>query len=304
MRLAVAATPSLALPTIEWIAGSEHQLDLVITRPDKPAGRGKPFIESDVAKWARAHNVPIVKPIKSAELVGVLSEIDVVITLAYGVILPEYILRIPRHGFLNVHFSLLPAWRGAAPVQRGIENGDEISGITVFQLDAGMDTGPIYIQDPVLIEPDENAGNLLTRLAFRAPHSIAQALTMIADGFVPLPQIETGSSLAPKISKGETRIDWEHDAVHLARLIRAFAPHPGCWAQWKGSRIKLTVAKAVANGRELPPGHIAITNGELFAGCQKDSALQILSLQPSGRREMTATDWLNGARYAPGDFFD
>lgn len=304
MRVAVAATPSLALPTLEWILTSEHQLELVITRVDKPVGRGRVFQESKVAQWATSQGIPTIKPNNPSDLIGVLSDIEVVITLAYGVILPESVLRIPRYGFLNIHFSLLPAWRGAAPVQRGIENGDRISGITVFQLDAGMDTGPIYIQDPVVIEEEESAGELLVRLAARAPYSAAQALSMIADGFTPIPQDENGKSLAPKISKGETRVNWKQDALLIDRRIRAFSPLPGCWTQWRGSRINLTKAKVTSNGENLPPGRISISNEELIVGCANGSALQIVQIQPSGKRAMKAEEWLNGARFVTGDCFD
>lgn len=304
MLLAVAATPSLALPTLEWIAGSEHELALVITRPDRPSGRGKAVQESDVAVWANARGIRTVKPDSSANLIDVLDGIDVVITLAYGVILPESVLNIPRYGFLNIHFSLLPAWRGAAPVQRGIENGDQISGVTVFQLDAGMDTGPIFIQDPVRIERFENAGQLLNRLAVRAPHSVAQALLMISQGRAPIPQDKLGISLAPKITKGETRIDWLQDSASISRRVRAFSPLPGCWTQWRGSRIIVVGAEEISSNEKLSPGHLWVSDGKLIVGCGNSSTLRIAKIQPAGKREMGADEWLNGSRWLPGDFFD
>ena len=145
MRLGVAATPWVALPTLDWLSSSEHELALVITQPDRPAGRGRSVRKSAVGEWAHAHNVPVVKPELSLDLLRELDGLDLVITIGYGVILPIAVLSIPRFGFINLHFSLLPAWRGAAPVARAILNGNTTSGVSVFQLDAGMDTGPIFV---------------------------------------------------------------------------------------------------------------------------------------------------------------
>ncbi|MBC7463206.1 MAG: methionyl-tRNA formyltransferase [Actinobacteria bacterium] len=304
MRLAVAATPSLACATLEWIQASEHELTLVITRPDKPAGRGKVLQQSEVAEWAAQNSVPVVKPVRSLELIPWLGDVDLVVTLAYGVILPENVLQVPRYGFVNMHFSLLPAWRGAAPVQRGIENGDKVSGVTVFQLDVGMDTGPIFVQDSVEIDPNENSGELLTRLAIGAPASLAKALTMIERGNSPIAQKLEGQSTAKKISKAEARINWHQEAKSVSRKIRAFTPEPGAWAQWKGARIQILRAEPISLAEPLAPGHISSANGELLVGCGEMTALRIDEIAPAGKRTMKANQWLNGARCQLGDFFD
>jgi methionyl-tRNA formyltransferase len=304
VRLAVAATPSLAIPTLEWILTSGHDLDLVITRPDKRSGRGKEFQESEVGQWARAHNIAIVKPERASDLADVLVDIDLVVTIAYGVILPEKILEIPTHGFINVHFSLLPSWRGAAPVQRSIENGDLVSGITVFQLDQGMDTGPIYVYDAVDIKPNETSGELLNRLAERAPGSVKSAIEMIERGEVTTPQSAELVTYASKILKEESRINWHDSSRTLARRIRAFNPNPGCWTLWKGSRISINRAHVGETKVDLRPGSISIIEDELVVGCGQSSSLVIDEVQPAGKRAMKTNEWLNGARCQAGDSFE
>lgn len=304
MRLAVAATPALAFPTLDWIRSSKHDLNLVITRPDKPSGRGKVMRQSEVADWANEHHVRCLKPVRAIELTEVLSEVDLVVTLAYGVILPEEVLNIPRHGFVNVHFSLLPAWRGASPVQRGIENGDVVSGITVFQLDAGMDTGPIYVQEAVGTDPHENSGELLVRLAARTPSCLASALQMIEDGVSPTPQNISGESRARKISKEEARIQWNQDSSMVLRRIRAFTPEPGSWTMWKQMRLQILRAQEIEFTEPLKPGQILAVDGQLIVGCGQGTFLRIDELASAGRRPMSAREWLNGARCQAGDCFD
>ena len=153
MRIGVAATPEVAIPTLDWLVASEHDLVLVITQPDKPAGRGRTMQQSVVADWAQGRNIRVVKPSSSNDLVGVIDDLDCVVTIGYGVLLPQHILDLPKHGFINLHFSLLPAYRGAAPAQKALQNGEKITGVSVFQLDKGMDTGPIYSKKSVAIEP-------------------------------------------------------------------------------------------------------------------------------------------------------
>ncbi|HEX7404493.1 MAG TPA: methionyl-tRNA formyltransferase, partial [Candidatus Nanopelagicaceae bacterium] len=221
MRVAVAATPSVALPTLDWLHTSEHELSLVITRPDRPAGRGRTLRGSVVAQWAQAHEVVVLKPESSEALVQKLLNVDVVITIGYGVILPIAVLSTPKFGFINLHFSLLPSWRGAAPVQRAILHGDTTSGVTVFALDAGMDTGPIYVSQQMMIEPDENAAHLLERMAALGPTVVAKALDLVSQEFAPVPQRAEGVSYAPKITKDEAKINWGVSATSIDCQVRA-----------------------------------------------------------------------------------
>jgi methionyl-tRNA formyltransferase len=304
VRLAVAATPSLAIPTLEWILSSEHSLDLVITRPDRKSGRGKVLQESEVGAWATSRDIAVMKPARANELSNVLTGIDLVVTIAYGVILPQEILQVPVHGFINVHFSLLPSWRGAAPVQRTIENGDTRTGITVFQLDAGMDTGPTYVFDEVAVAPMETSGELLERLSLRAPRAVEQAIEMIQRGQMPTPQPIQGASHAAKISKGEARINWNEPSAVIERKVRAFNPEPGCWTEWKGSRIGINRTRVREVPTSLSTGEIQMIENDVVVGCGSSTSLIIDEIQPAGKRAMSAREWLNGARCQMGDHFE
>jgi methionyl-tRNA formyltransferase len=304
MRVGVAATPYAAIPTLDWLFRSSHELSFVITRPDRPAGRGRVLQESVVARWAATHDIPCIKPVASADLLDWLRETDLVITIGYGVILPAKILSVPRYGFINLHFSLLPAWRGAAPVQRSILNGDEISGVTAFALDSGMDTGPIYVQHAMPIDPYENAGELLVRMADTAPEILAETLVLIAAGAPPQVQPLVGVSYAPKVTKRDARIDWGFSsAISVHRQIRAFTPEPGTWTTWRESTLHVSRARPLSIDRELVPGTVLIENANVIVGCADGTALVLEQVTPAGKKMMSATDWANGARLVKGDSF-
>lgn len=303
MRIAVAATPSVAIPTLDWLRESEHELALVITRPDRPAGRGRTLMDSVVSQWASAHGVDCVKPVASSDLIDSLSFIDLVVTIGYGVILPVEVLSVPRYGFINLHFSHLPAWRGAAPVQRAILHGDRVLGLTVFALDQGMDTGPIYAQEDVLPQPYESAGEILERMALLGPDVIAKALTMIESGFVPVAQSREGVSYAPKISKEEARITWNLDSMRIDRHIRAFTPDPGAWTTWRNSSIRVDRARPTAGGGDLHPATLSVQSGNIVVACADGSALVLEEVTPAGKKTMSAKSWANGARIADGERF-
>lgn len=303
MRIGVAATPSVAIPTLDWLRESSHDLSLVITRPDRPAGRGRSVKESVVAQWASTHGVECVKPVASEELFESLAFIDLVVTVGYGVILPVEILSVPRFGFINLHFSHLPSWRGAAPVQRAILNGDQMIGITVFALDSGMDTGPIYVQHDIRIEPYENAGELLGRMAALGPEVIEQTLTMIESGVSATPQSSDGVSYAPKISKEEARISWNKSVIDVDRHIRAFTPDPGAWTAFRDATLRVDRARSFPIDYELAPGFVTVRNGEVIVGCADGSALIIEEVTPAGKKAMSAKSWANGARILNGESF-
>lgn len=300
MRLAVAATPEVALPTLEWLLSSEHQLVKVITQPDRPAGRGRNLRESAVAQWANDHQVPVVKIAQADDLPGALTNVDLVVTIAFGILIPESILSIPQHGFINVHFSALPLLRGAAPVQRAILHGHTQIGISIFQLDKGMDTGPVYSTSVHDIAREENSGQLLERLSSLVPQDLDQVLSMISAGKPPIAQSGTGS-LAPKISKEEAKIDWSKSSVDVVNLVRAFTPAPGAWTLWRGERFQINECKSSLV--KLPSGEIALIGGSLLVGCG-DSAIEIVTVIPFGKSAMRATDWARGARLVAGDHFE
>jgi methionyl-tRNA formyltransferase len=253
--------------------------------------------------WATAHNIPCVKPRSSDELVERLVNVDLVVTVGYGVILPERILKVPRHGFINLHFSLLPRWRGAAPVQRAILNGDEELGLTVFALDAGMDTGPIYVQRSIPNEPYENSGQCLARMAVIGAELVAEAVDLIAMGVQPVSQSNDGVLLAPKVAKEDARIAWDHNAAELSRQIRAFTPEPGAWTTWRGVPVRITRARPYSKAQEVKCGEIFLSDGNVVVGCGEESTLVIEEMTPAGKKVMSAKSWINGARALPGESF-
>lgn len=304
MRVGVAATPGVAIPTMDWLRDSKHDLNLVITRPDKPAGRGRGLKESVVAQWASTHGVECIKPVASEDLTESLALLDLVVTIAYGVILPIEIIKIPRFGFLNLHFSLLPAWRGAAPVQTSILNGDQVSGVTVFALDAGMDTGPIYVQREVPILPYENAGDLLERMAFLGPDVVGESLSMIESGIPPTTQGHEGVTYTKKFSKEDARIAWTSNALEIDRKVRAFTPEPGAWTLWRNSTLRIDRARLFPLDHDLAPGVIFVQGERVLVGCADGNGLIIEEVTPAGKKTMSARSWANGARIEQGEHFD
>lgn len=301
MRLGVAATPEVAIPTLNWLLESKHELALIITQPDKPAGRGRNLKQSVVADWADQHKIVVVKPEASEDLKAHLHDIDCVVTIGYGVLLPQSILDIPQFGFLNLHFSLLPAYRGAAPVQRALQNGDSISGISVFQLEKGMDTGPIYSTISVHIEPQWRSTELLSVLSKLGPSAVEKALQMIERGESPTPQMGD-VTIAPKISKLEAQIDFQEDSTTIVNHIRAFTYEPGAWCLWKGEPFKVTEAITVSDVK-LAEGVIGVDAKRVLVGCAEDSAIELLTVIPSGKKEMSAIEWARGARLTGGEHF-
>lgn len=298
MRIGVAATPDVAIPTLDWLLQSEHSLEFVITQPDKPAGRGRTLTQSIVGDWAVTHGISLFKPNSPDDLIGKIENLDLILTIGYGVLLPERILSLPKHGFLNLHFSLLPAYRGAAPAQRALQNGEVKTGVSVFQLDKGMDTGPIYSQATIDIQPSWRSVELLNELAKVGVQSVSEALQLVKQGQTPT--IQSGnSSIAPKISKAEAKIDFTTSALQVVNAIRAFTYEPGAWTTWKGEPFKITSAQ-LASENSFPTGTLATIEGSVFVGT-KDGAVEILTVIPSGKKEMTASEWARGARLSGGE---
>jgi methionyl-tRNA formyltransferase len=302
MRIGVAATPDVAIPTLDWLISSEHQVVLVITQPDKPAGRGRAIKESVVGQWASARDIPVVKPSATDELIGVINDLDCVVTIGYGVLLPQHILDLPKYGFINLHFSLLPAYRGAAPAQRALQNGESSTGVSVFQLEKGMDTGPIYSQRAIAINPKWRSFELLQALAQEGPAAVAEALRMISAGEPPMAQ-EGDASLAPKITKQEAFLSFSNDAKTLVNAIRAYTYEPGAWCTWKNEPFKITSA-IVVEDYTVAPAEIVMDGQRLIVGCGMKSSIELLTVVPSGKKEMSAADWARGARLMGGESFD
>lgn len=302
MRIGVAATPDVAIPTLDWLISSEHEVALAITQPDKPAGRGRVIKQSVVGEWASSHDVPVLKPASSEELIGRINDLDCIVTIGYGVLLPQHILDLPKFGFINLHFSLLPAYRGAAPAQRALQNGETFTGVSVFQLEKGMDTGPIYSQRTIAIDPNWRSTELLQALAQEGPAAVHEALNMISHG--KLPSAQQGEvSLAPKITKQEAFLNFSADSKTLVNAIRAFTYEPGAWCKWKNESFKITSAVVVAD-KPLSPAEIVVDGQRVIVGCGIKSSIELLTVVPAGKKEMSAADWARGARLKSGESFD
>ena len=300
MKIVVAATPDVAIPTLNWLITSEHQLLSVITQPDRPAGRGRTLKESVISEWARENDVPCFKPASVTETATLIEGADVLLTIGYGVLLPEELLSIPVHGCLNLHFSLLPRWRGAAPVQRAIEAGDSVSGVTVFQLDPGMDTGPIYSVKRFALDSDITSDELFSELGALGVEAIEDSLNAIKAGIRPEPQKSDGATRAMKISKEECEINWNLDAQLISQKIRAFTSSPGAWTRFRGEVVKIDSVNI--SEETLQPGLLKVVNKELLVGTSSN-AVSIGFLTPAGKSRMDAKSWLNGARLGDGELF-
>jgi methionyl-tRNA formyltransferase len=303
VRLAVAATPQVAIPTLEYLIGSDHDLVRIFTTADKQVGRGRSLSATEVAQWAEAHGIECIKVEKASEMTAHLDEVDCVVTIAFGILLPPEVLDIPAHGFINLHFSTLPAWRGAAPVQRAIENGDDYLGISVFKLDPGMDTGPIYNLDSFRRDPDMRSKEALEFLAIEGVSLIAKTLEDISKSIEPVAQQTDGISLAKKLSKAEALIDWNNadDVIH--RKIAAFYPNPIAYTNFRGETLKITRSRIPQNqslNSVASAGEWIIEKDRVFIGTGQ-SPLEILKLIPQGKSEMSAADWARGARINPGE---
>ena len=300
MRIGVAATPDVAIPTLNWLLQSDHEIALIITQPDRPSGRGQILQQTAVAEWAHNHQIPVVKPESSQELVGKVEDLDLVLTIGYGVLLPESILSLPKNGFLNLHFSLLPAYRGAAPAQRALHNGEVVTGVTVFQLDKGMDTGPIFAQKSITIDPSWRSFELLNELSNLGPDVVKRSFEMIESGKSSSEQVGNSTN-APKISKAEAKIDFTQDSTLIANAIRAFTYEPGAWTLWKGESFKIC-ATGVSNTSSGTPGQILVIDKSVFVSTGS-GAIELLRVIPAGKKEMDAIDWARGARLTGGEIF-
>ena len=301
MQIAVAATPEVAIPTLDLLLKSGHHLSAVITQPDRPAGRGLTLKESAVATWAVQNKITLYKPESQDELAQIAGRFDLIITIGYGMIIREEILELPKHGFINLHFSLLPRWRGAAPVQRAIESGDPNTGVTVFKLDKGMDTGPIFRQLSAEIKSDATSASLLKELAVLGAPAVLETISAIDRGDVPKVQEVTGATRAEKLTRDEGRIDWSLPADVIYRKIRAFFPSPGSWTTFRESVIRI---ERVALGPDTigKPGEITIVEKTLIVACGQGS-LRVIDLKAAGKSTMAASAWLNGAQPKSGERF-
>ncbi|OZE25960.1 MULTISPECIES: methionyl-tRNA formyltransferase [unclassified Rhodococcus (in: high G+C Gram-positive bacteria)] len=299
MRVVFAGTPEPAVPSLRALLESErHEVIAVVTRPDAAAGRGRKTMRSPVGQLADEHGIPVFTPAKPADpdFVSQLTELapDVCPVVAYGALLPQPVLDIPRFGWINLHFSLLPAWRGAAPVQAAIAAGDEITGASTFLLDAGMDTGPVLGVVTERVRATDTTGDLLTRLASSGADLLAATLDAIEDGTASAhPQPEDGISYASKVSVDAARIDWTRSAAFVDRHIRSVTPAPGAWTTIGELRVKISPVQHSED--TLAPGSIEVRKSGVHIGTGT-TAVVLGEVQPQGKKLMKALDWARGAR--------
>jgi methionyl-tRNA formyltransferase len=301
VRLVFAGTPAPALPSLEALLASRHEVLAVLTRPDAPAGRGRTLRPSPVRERAEQAGLEVLTPAHPRDdaFQDRLRQLapDCCPVVAYGALLPPSVLGIARHGWVNLHFSLLPAWRGAAPVQHAVLAGDEVTGATTFRLEAGMDTGPVFGVTTEDVRPTDTSGDLLVRLAAAGAGLLVATLDAIEAGrAAAVPQPASGVSLAPKILSADARIDWTAPALRIDRLIRACTPAPGAWTTLRDRRIRLgPVTRSV---ERLAPGQLR--DGLVGTGTY---AVRLGEVTPEGKAAMPASDWLRGLRLAPDEAF-
>jgi methionyl-tRNA formyltransferase len=305
MRVVFAGTPEVALPALDAIAASRHELVGVVTRPDAPSGRGRRLVASPVALRAEELGVPVLKPQhpRDPEFQQQLRDLapDCCPVVAYGALLPQSALDIPPHGWVNLHFSCLPHWRGAAPVQHAIWAGDEVTGATTFRIVKELDAGPVFGVMTETIHPTDTAGDLLGRLAEGGAGLLVATLDHLDEGTIEArPQQDEGVSLAPKIRVEDACVDWTEPAVAVDRRIRACTPGPGAWSTFGGERIKL--GPVTLTDTTLPPGVLEVGKNHVLVGTGTQ-AVRLGEVKAHGRKLMAAADWARGARLETGAKF-
>ncbi|HEU5006593.1 MAG TPA: methionyl-tRNA formyltransferase [Jatrophihabitantaceae bacterium] len=305
MRLVFAGTPAAAVPSLRALLDSpRHEVVAVVTRPAARAGRGRHEVVSPVAELAAEAGLPVLTPRRPsepeflAELAGL--EPDCCPVVAYGALLPPAALAVPKHGWVNLHFSLLPAWRGAAPVQHALLRGDDVTGASTFLIEAGLDTGPVFGVVTESIRPNDTAGDLLVRLAHSGAGLLLATMDGIADGsLVPVPQPSEGVSIAGKIEVADAQVDWSAPARHIDRLVRACTPAPGAWTTARGDRLKLGPVQPT-EASTLAPGELRVEKAAVFVGTGT-ADVRLGEVRPAGKRPMPAADWARGARLQSGE---
>lgn len=305
MRVVFAGTPEAAVPSLSAILDSRHDLLAVLTRPDAPAGRGRKLSPSPVARLATVAGVEVLKPGRpgNPDFLARLTQIrpDCAPVVAYGGLLPQAVLDVPKHGWVNLHFSLLPAWRGAAPVQHAVLAGDEVIGASTFRIEKELDAGPVYGVVTEQVRPTDTTGDLLSRLAHSGATLLVATLDGIEDGtLVAHPQPTDGISWAPKLSAADAEVDWSAPALRVDRLVRACTPDPGAWTTFRGQRLKLRPVRLDPQTADLAAGEMRADRDDVRVGTGSHAVL-LGEVQPPGRRAIPAADWARGARMNPGE---
>jgi methionyl-tRNA formyltransferase len=293
VRILFAGTPEVTIPALEWIQASNHDLVAVLTRPAAAQGRSSELIDSPVAKFAMENKINVFTSLADLRSEKILESVDLVVVIAYGKLIPEELLKIPKHGWINVHFSILPKYRGAAPVQRAIWNGEEESGISIFQLDAGMDTGPIFAQQRVSISSMESAGECLKIMSEMVPNLLGETLVNIEKLGKPTSQPKEGSSLAPKIEKSESIINWSGSAISIKNMVRALNPAPRAKTTFRDNDLFIYEVEVSQISSTKPVGTISFVNQKLYVATG-DFDLEILKVQSAGKKVISGSEWGRG----------
>jgi len=304
VNILFAGTPAFAAAALDALLQAGHRVPLVLTQPDRPAGRGLKPQASAVKQMTLSKQLAVAQPatLKDDAVIAQLAAVgaDAMVVAAYGLILPESVLRLPRLGCLNIHASLLPRWRGAAPIQRAILAADRETGVTIMQMDAGLDTGAILLEQAIPIADDDNAQTLHDKLAALGAQLIVRVLH---EQPAAVAQDHARASYAAKITKAEARIDWNRPAAELARAIRAYNPMPGAYTTWQGQPLKLWRAEPVSAASAVP-GTVLLANADGIVVATGDGALRLLELQRAGGKRLAAASFLTGAALQPGERLD
>lgn len=306
MRIVFAGTPEPAVASLEALIASDHELVGVITRPDAKAGRGRSLVPSPIRQVAEQHGIPVMTPRKLTDD-GVAEQLEewapeAIPVVAYGALVPSSLLDSPIHGWINLHFSLLPAWRGAAPVQHALMAGDEFTGASTFRIEKGLDTGPVFGMLTERVRPQDTAGDLLARLSSAGASLLVATLDALEAGeLTAVPQSREGISLAPKIVVADSQVLWDKPALAIDRLVRGVTPAPGAWTTWRAERLKLGPVR-IGEQPEPPlaPGEVLVTKKAILVGSATE-AVSLGMVQPKGKPMMNAVDWARGARLQEGE---
>ncbi|MBX3617675.1 methionyl-tRNA formyltransferase [Nitrosomonas sp.] len=306
MKIIFAGTPIFAAAALDALIHAGHEIVMVLTQPDRPAGRGMQMTASAVKQLAQQHHLPVLQPpsLKSDEIQMQLQSMnaDVMVVAAYGLILPQAVLDIPRLGCLNIHASLLPRWRGAAPIQRAILAGDHETGITIMQMDAGLDTGDMLLKHAIAIAPDDTTQSLHDKLSLAGGRSIVETLQLLQQcKLTPIPQDESQASYAAKIVKSEAEIDWCQTAQQAGRMVRAFNPSPGAYTFFRNNLLKIWQASVILEGTGRPGEIVALGADGIVVACGS-GLLRIEIVQKSGGKRIAAADFLAGNQVIPGEY--
>jgi methionyl-tRNA formyltransferase len=307
MKLVFCGTPQFAVPSLEKLAQAGFDVRLVVTQPDRPQGRGMELAAPPVKQTALKFGLPVVQPEKiknNEEFKNQLGKIaaDAIIVVGYGRIIPPWMLQMPRFGNINVHGSLLPKYRGAAPIQWAIASGETVTGVTTMKLDEGLDTGDILLQRELEINPDDTAVTIAPRLAMLGADLLIETLHGLEQGsIIPQPQDNSRASLAPILKKEDGLVDFSRTATEIHNRLRGFQPWPGAYTVFRGKNLKLVAARPAEPATAIPPAELRMLGEKLLVGCGGGTTLELIQVQPEGKKAISARDFVSGYRPTAGE---